>query len=71
MRIQVNLSDELLGSLDKWSKRMGVTRSGLASVLIGQGIMSYEKGMEIATAYAEKLGEEALASLNGLKVSDK
>lgn len=42
MRVQVNLSEEMVENVDKYAKQMGVSRSALCSILIGQGIMSYE-----------------------------
>ena len=41
IRVQVNVGDEMLAEIDKYAETMGVTRSALCSVLIGQGIMWY------------------------------
>lgn len=59
MRIQVIASDELVAKVDKYADMMGVSRSALCSVLIGQGIMGYEKGVELF----EKLGANVNADL--------
>lgn len=40
-RIQVNLGDKSLALLDSYADAMGVSRSALCSVLIGQGLMNY------------------------------
>ena len=61
MRVQVNLSDEMVINVDKYAKSMGVSRSALCSMLIGQGIMSYNKGMDILNVIGEKLGDSLLA----------
>lgn len=61
MRVQVNLSDEMVSNVDKYAKSMGVSRSALCSMLIGQGIMSYNKGMDILNVIGEKLGDSLLA----------
>lgn len=57
MRVQVNLSDEMVTNVDKYAKSMGVSRSALCSMLIGQGIMSYDKSMDILTLLGDKLGD--------------
>lgn len=50
MRIQVNLSEEMVERCDYYAKKMGVTRSSLCSMLIGQGIMSFDKSIPSGTA---------------------
>ena len=47
MRVQVNLSDELVSKVDFWAKKIGVSRSALCSVLVGNGIMGYDKALEV------------------------
>lgn len=61
MRVQVNLSDEMCSNVDKYAKSMGVSRSALCSMLIGQGIMSYDKSMDILTLLGDKLGDSLLS----------
>lgn len=61
MRVQVNLSDEMVSNVDKYAKSMGVSRSSLCSMLIGQGIMSYNKSMDILGVIGDKLGDSLLA----------
>lgn len=46
MKLQVTVSDDMAKRIDRISDMMGVTRSSLCAVLIGQGIMSYEKGLQ-------------------------
>ena len=57
MRVQVNLSDEMISRVDAYAKKMGVSRSSLCSMLIGQGIMSYDKSMDIISLLGDKLGD--------------
>ena len=59
MRVQVNLSEEMCFDVDKYAKMMGVSRSALCSILIGQGIMGYNKGMEVLDGLAEKVNAHA------------
>lgn len=41
MRIQVNLSDEMVSDIDSLAKKYGVSRSSLCATLIGQGVSSH------------------------------
>lgn len=61
MRVQVNLSDEMVEKVDVYAKKMGVSRSALCSMLVGQGIMSYDKSMDIISVLGDKLGDSLLA----------
>lgn len=49
MRIQVNLSDDIVKDLDMLAKRYGVSRSALCCTLIGQGISSHLEAYEIVS----------------------
>lgn len=61
MRVQVNLSDEMVGKVDAYARKMGVSRSALCSMLVGQGIMSYDKSMDLLTFIGDKVGDSLLA----------
>lgn len=61
MKVQVNVSEEMVERVDLYAKKMGVSRSALCSMLIGQGIMSYDKSMDIVAGIGEKLGDNLLA----------
>ena len=61
MRVQVNLSDEMVANVDRYAKAIGVSRSALCSMLIGQGIMSYNKSMDILEVIGDKIGDNLLA----------
>lgn len=61
MRVQVNLSDEMVCKVDLYAKKMGVSRSALCSMLVGQGIMSYDKSMDLLTLIGDKVGDNLLA----------
>lgn len=64
MRVQVNLSDDMVSNVDKYAKSMGVSRSALCSMLIGQGIMSYNKSLDILSTIGDKLGESLIDNSN-------
>lgn len=61
MRVQVNLSDEMVNKVDAYATKMGVSRSALCSMLVGQGIMSYDKSMDLLSILGDKLGDSLLA----------
>lgn len=57
MRVQVNLSDGMVERVDSYAKLMGVSRSALCSMLIGQGVMNFEKSMDIIGSFGDKLSD--------------
>ena len=59
MRVQVNISDDMVNKLDMYASKMGVSRSALCSVLIGQAVMGYDKAFEMCDA-----------TIKGLKISE-
>ena len=58
MKVQVNISDEMVKKIDGYAEKMGVSRSALCSVWIGQAVMGYEKSFEVLDKYGEKLIED-------------
>lgn len=46
MRIQVNVSDKLAEKLTNYANAIGVSRSQLCTVFIGQAIMGLDKAIE-------------------------
>lgn len=67
MRCQVNLSDEMVKRVDVYANKMGVSRSALCSMLIGQGIMNYDNSSaildKIGTTLGSNLTDETFAEL--------
>lgn len=61
MRVQVNLSDEMVDRVDEYARKMGVSRSALCSMLIGQGVMSFDKSMDLFTMLGNRASEMILA----------
>lgn len=57
MRVQVNLSDEMAVKVDNYAKKMGVSRSALCSVLIGNAIMGYDSASEVLDTLASKMAQ--------------
>lgn len=63
MRVQVNLSDEMVEKVDYYATKMGVTRSSLCSMLIGQGCMAYDKSFEVLQQMKISANDVVLNSL--------
>lgn len=61
MRVQVNISDDLVTQLDEYAKAVGLSRSALCGYFIGQGMFSLQKGLEMASdaiqSYATAVGK--------------
>lgn len=60
MRVQVNLSDEMVNKVDMYAHKMGVSRSALCSILVGQGIMNYDTSADILSVIGQKLTENII-----------
>lgn len=55
MRIQVIINDDMVKRIDNYAKKIGVSRSSLCAIFIGQGIMGFDKANELINDNAEKL----------------
>lgn len=56
MKVQVNLSDELVARIDDYAKQMGVSRSALCGVWIGQAVISLDNALDVSkNAFKEML----------------
>lgn len=62
MRIQVNLSDEMVQKADYYSKRMGLTRSGMLAYMIGQSLMTMDKSFEVVDNMGKTVSEKIATS---------
>ena len=58
MRIQVNLSEEMNNKVENYSKQFGVSKSQFCSMLIGQGVMSYDKTFDMMGGLKESIQEQ-------------
>lgn len=58
MKVQVNVSDEMVEKVDYWAKTMGVSRSAFCAMAIGNAVLGYEKSLELMENYAIKAVEE-------------
>lgn len=48
MRVNVNLSEDMVNRVDRIASDYGVPRASLLSVFIGQSVTSYERGLDLA-----------------------
>lgn len=58
MRIQVNLSEDMNKKVEDYAKQFGVSKSSFCSMLIGQGVMSYDKSLDIMGGLKENIQEQ-------------
>lgn len=47
MKVQVTVSDEMVTKIDTYAKEMGISRSALCSVFIGQGVLGFDKAYKL------------------------
>lgn len=62
MRLQVSVSDDLVKRIDYYASRFGCSRSALCSVLIGQGLMGYDKVDEVFEGIGETVKKDIKTS---------
>lgn len=70
MRVQVNLSNEMVLKVDNYAKIMGVSRSALCSILVGQGIMAFDKSFDVIDMLSEQVSNQLL-NYSELKKEDE
>lgn len=63
MKVQVNLSEEFVNELDKFAKEMGVSRSSLCAVWLGQQMKSVKTANHLISSMSADLSNEFLALL--------
>jgi len=66
MKVQTNVSDDMVKKIDALANQMGVSRSALCSVAIGQYVMAFEKSMNVL----DTMGNEAVKILKNTKQKD-
>lgn len=47
MKLQVLVSDEMAERIDKRAKEIGVSRSAFCAMLIGQGLLGFDRASDI------------------------
>lgn len=61
-KLQVNVSDELVEKIDIIAKALGVSRSSLCAIWIGQGALGYEKAFDTL----ERMGNNSVSEFNNI-----
>jgi len=67
MKVQVNISDDMVEKIDSLANKMGVSRSSLCAMAVGQYILSFEKSMSIL----ENMGTDAVKFLKDSSLIEK
>lgn len=60
MRVQVNLSDEMVSAVDSYAKKMGVSRSAFCSMMVGQSVMNLDKTYNMLDKIGIKISEDII-----------
>ena len=47
MKVQVTMNDNIVKRIDEYANMLGISRSSLCAVWIGQGLMSYDKSFKL------------------------
>lgn len=47
MKVQVIMSEEMVKRVDDYAKSIGVSRSALCAMFIGQGVMGLDRGVDM------------------------
>lgn len=66
MRINVNVSDELNNKIENYSKQFGVSKSQFCSMMIGQGVMSYDKTFDMMGGLKDSIQEQMKKAIDTL-----
>lgn len=63
MRIQVNVSDEMVKRIDEIASLLGVSRSAMCAFFVGQGVFSYEKVLSVTDDTLDSFKASLLSQL--------
>ena len=47
MRLQITVNDDLVKKIDKYAKMIGISRSAMCALWIGQGVVGYILSREV------------------------
>lgn len=61
MRLQVTVAPEMYEKLTDYANRMGVTRSSLAAVWLGDAILNHDKAYAIIEDLGNRLGDSLVS----------
>lgn len=63
MKVQVNISDDMVARIDEIAKTYGVSRSALCSVFIGQAVASTEKAFDVVSEAGKSVIKSSIESV--------
>ena len=63
MKVQVNISDDMVARIDEIAKTYGVSRSALCSVFIGQAVASTEKAFDVVSEAGKSVIKSSVESV--------
>lgn len=63
MKVQVNISDDMVARIDEIAKTYGVSRSALCSVFIGQAVASTEKAFDVVSEAGKSVIKNSVESV--------
>lgn len=58
MKLQISVNDEMVHKIDTLAKALGVSRSALCAIWIGQGLMGFNQAQELVKELGPKLVEQ-------------
>lgn len=56
-RVVITVSTGMANRIDMYSEKMGVSRSALCGMIIGQGIMGYDKSFDVLEKMGSSISE--------------
>ena len=60
-RIQITVNEDMLPKLDYYAERMGVTRSALCAVWLGDAILNHDKAYALLDNMKDRMADELLS----------
>lgn len=58
MKLQISVNDEMVHRIDTLAKALGVSRSALCAIWIGQGLMGFNQAQELVKELGPKIVEQ-------------
>jgi hypothetical protein len=72
LKVQVTVSDEMVTKIDAYAKEMGISRSALCSVFIGQGVLGFDKAYKLVNDAIDTVTSDLIEKMeNDPKVKEE
>lgn len=69
-KIVITVSTDMANRIDLYCQKMGVSRSALCGMLIGQGIMSYDKSFEVVDRMGGTFADAVAKETENVKLAN-